>query len=158
MLFLKDTSHLTIELFTSLIGLIIVLIPSWKWGVSYIKKRRELKARNESIIAKINNIDLMVCDIDQRLRKHIAKDIAEMRLSDVPTFICEVNGRCTDVNPALCRIYKATKEEMLGFGWTNFIVEEDRHYALEQWMSAINSESEITSTYRINPGFSGNLL
>ena len=42
----------------------------------------------------------------------------------IALFRCTPDGRNTDVNRTYCRFLKCTKEELLGYGWRNFI--EDR--------------------------------
>lgn len=155
-------TNVLIEFMTAAIGLIIVIIPSWAWGINYIKKqirRKEgIQREKKDIIEKINNIDNTVSHIDSKLKEFIAKDQSELRLSEKATFICSESGLCIDANPALCDLFGATRDQMLGYGWTDYIVKEDRDRAIKHWESAIEKNINIRDDYRIDRGLSGDII
>ena len=148
-----EPTNVGVELITAIISFVIVIIPSWMWGVNYLKKREAIRIerseKEADFIQKINNIDSLVLDIDKELRRHMAQFSADIKLSDKPIFICHPDGRWKDVNPALTSIFGTTKEQMLGFGWANCIVDSERDHALSYWRSAVSSDIDTTFIYSV---------
>jgi len=153
--------YVSIELLTAVIGLLIALVPAWRWGRSFIKKQKEKtdlkKKKEKEFFDKIDYITNTLNLVKYQLASHIAKDMAEMSLSDTPIFICNEDGKCTEANPALCRVFGATREQMIGYGWTQYIIPEDREGAVKRWNAAVKTDTDITDNYTINVGLNGKL-
>lgn len=85
---------------------------------------------------------------------------ANFQLSPDCIFQCAPpDGRCIMVNESICRLYGADREQLLGYGWTNFIddsVDEDaKETAKDYWKQAVISDNVINSQYTIINGFTG---
>lgn len=91
-----------------------------------------------------------VSDIKIELAKY---NILESRqdfkfeLADAALFECDKEGHCTRANMSLCRLFETTKEQMMGMGWLNYI--EQSQESKERYLSALESDSEITDEYTI---------
>ena len=71
-------------------------------------------------------------------------------LSEDALFECNSEGECTRANISLCNMFGATKEQMYGFGWTNYIEQTSQSKA--RFINALESDSEITDNYTIKNG------
>lgn len=162
MKFIDTSSTIWVELVTAIVGLIVVVIPTWRLGVKWVVKQREKikesKKQEQQLIAKIHSIEHLIREMDVILKDHIAKSLSEMRLSDTPMFVCSPDGFFIEANPALCRLFGATREEMLGTGWCNFVSADDKETTWQQWKMAIDSGSDITASYMMNPGQGGRTI
>jgi len=77
-----------------------------------------------------------------------------------PMFVCNDEGLCIVVSDSLCELFGATtKEKLLGGGWVNFIIPEDRNTAWEDWIKNIKDGSkDMVGSYRIRHGVTGNII
>lgn len=170
--FLKDVG-IPLGLLISMLGLYD------KYVKPVITKSREEKKDNEEFKAHVRDSitelsknvqhlseEIKVNGGDVTLRDkitNIAKDVkvivgnseASFYLSDTPMFKNDANGYCIAANTALCRLFGATEEEMLGDGWLNYVVKEDRDRARTYWHNQIKANSVVIDRYVITPGGSG---
>jgi PAS domain S-box-containing protein len=78
-----------------------------------------------------------------------------IRLLHDPFFVCDSEGYCTEANMALCELFGATQEQMMGSGWSNFIVAADRERAWAEWITGVKTGSvDIVGFYKIRHGIS----
>ena len=76
-----------------------------------------------------------------------------VQLSEVPLFICNSEGLCTLANIKLCELFGATEAQMKGYGWINYIHDDDKERARVTWEQLIHSGGEdIETDYRIVHG------
>ena len=71
-------------------------------------------------------------------------------LSDIAMFETDAEGYCIRVNQALCNLYGATKEQMIGTGWLQFIIESEDEK--EFWLQAMLHDNEVDREYTVNVG------
>ena len=75
------------------------------------------------------------------------KQMAMVELNDMCLFENDPHGKCIKANAALCLLFGASQNQMLGYGWLNFIKDPDHERVLFE--SAIESDNEITRPYTI---------
>lgn len=170
--FLKSVG-VPLTLFISLLGLYD------KYIKPRITKSREEHKSNEDFKNYVKN---SICDLttnvktlseeikvnggDVTLRDkitNIAKDVkviignseASFYLSETPMFKNDANGYCTAANNALCKLFGATEEDMMGDGWLNFVVTEDRDRAGRYWHTQVQNNNVVIDSYVITPGGKG---
>lgn len=107
----------------------------------------------------INGGSVTVKDDLSIIKKDIKALGSEMRafteFSESPIFINNRDGTCTYVNEAICKLFGAKREEMLGFGWVNFLPDDERYVKSENWLRSIQKDSVINDTYHIINGVTG---
>ena len=69
----------------------------------------------------------------------------------------DAHGTCTNANKALCKLFGAQENEMLGLGWTNFVIEEDKERIVDEWQANIEFGNEIISSYTVQNKETGKL-
>lgn len=138
-----------------------------------ILKRQYDKAKERSenlskAIAYIDIIALNLQEVSKELKpngggsikdqvKQIATDVkticverdATFLLSKEPMFKNDEHGYCILANNALCQLYGVSQEQLLGLGWLNYIMEEDKERIKEEWLNVIETGTEISSYYTI---------
>lgn len=73
-----------------------------------------------------------------------------IHLAYIPLFEADVTGGFTNVNQALIELFGANNEnELLGFGWINFIVKEEKSYFRSDYLNTIVSDEEANKTFTI---------
>ncbi len=89
-----------------------------------------------------------------------AAQAANFQLSPDCIFECSIDGKCIMVNESLCRLYGADRQLFLGYGWTNFVVDENdeddeavRREAKVFWVSSVMTDNVINSEYTIRNGY-----
>lgn len=78
---------------------------------------------------------------------------ANFQLNPDCIFQCAPDGRCIMVNESICRLFGAEREEMLGFGWTGFIHEDERDEARRFWKDSVITDNVINGEYLIVNGY-----
>ena len=78
------------------------------------------------------------------------RQTAMIELNDTAMFENDSEGKCVTANDAICTLFGATKNQMLGFGWLNYI--EDSEEQREIWERAIETDNEISHEYVIING------
>ena len=89
----------------------------------------------------------MIKDSINIMRSELMSSVA---LSNTPTFINDPTGSCVFVNDALCSIYGANKEQMLGFGWTNFLDDNEKEVKADNWKKGVQYDSIFRDSYHVN--------
>lgn len=131
----------------------------------------EARIKRENLAKAIAHIDTIASSLEEVSKelkpngggsikdqvKQIALDVKTIRverdatfhLSKDAMFKSNEKGFCVLANSSLCSIYGTTPEQMLGLGWLNFVIEEDKERIKEEWFSAIESGREILSYYTV---------
>lgn len=153
-------------------GLCTTILAVWGVWSKIIKPiLLESKIKRENLAKAISHIDTIATNLEEvskELRpngggsikdqvKQIALDVKTIRverdatfhLSKDAMFKSDEKGFCVLANSSLCNIYGTTPDQMLGLGWLNFVVEDDRERIKDEWFSAIESGKEILSYYTI---------
>jgi PAS domain S-box-containing protein len=122
----------------------------WKPASVFIKK----------VDYEINNnggksIKDMMESANEMLIRISAMNDAMLAISDQNIYKCSSDGKCTFANDSLCDLYGATLEEMLGYGWINFIEPSEREATQKNWERAVEYDSSITAEYTIINGTTG---
>jgi PAS domain S-box-containing protein len=94
----------------------------------------------------------MIKDSISIMRSELMSSVA---LSNTPTFINDPTGSCIFVNDALCNIFGSKKEQMLGFGWTNFLDDNEKEVKAENWKKGVQYDSIFRDTYHVNNPITG---
>ena len=149
---------------TALIAIIKLYSILKKWHNEAKEKRENLK----KAITHIDTIALNLQEVSKELKpngggsikdqiKQIAIDVkticverdATFLLSKEPMFKNDEHGYCILANNALCQLYGVSQEQLLGLGWLNYIIEEDKERIKEEWVNVIETGTEIASYYTI---------
>lgn len=149
---------------TALIAIIKLYSILKKWYNEAKEKRENLS----KAIAHIDTIALNLQEVSKELKpngggsikdqiKQIAIDVkticverdATFLLSKEPMFKNDEHGYCVLANNALCQLYGVSQEQLLGLGWLNHIIEEDKERIKEEWLNVIETGTEIASYYTI---------
>ncbi|MBJ7435232.1 MAG: PAS domain-containing protein [Acinetobacter sp.] len=69
-------------------------------------------------------------------------------LSNIPSFKSDKEGSLIDANPSFCHALGASKSQVLGLGWLNYIHPDDRERCRREWEDAVEYGTEIQSTFR----------
>jgi PAS domain S-box-containing protein len=93
--------------------------------------------------------------IKKNLNKIHAEIISYISLSPNPTFLNNEDGSCIAVNEALCNLFGATRDEMLGYGWINFLDDSEKNQKADNWKRGIQKDFSITDRYYITNGKTG---
>lgn len=98
-----------------------------------------------------------VKDLIQRTNQEVIsiknKQEAVIALNPDCLFQCDKNGHCNEVNESLCKLFGASKEEMLGYGWLDFIVPIQRESVKSNWENALKSNLSVSGEYDVINGF-----
>ena len=97
----------------------------------------------------------LVEKINESITKLSAMNDAMLSISEQCIFKCSSDGRCTFANESLCELYGATQEEMMGFGWINFLLQSERDDNEKNWKRAIENDSSVSSEYTVVHGITG---
>lgn len=77
---------------------------------------------------------------------------AHISLSNEPTFINDASGSCIMVNDALCELFGATKDQMLGYGWINFLQDNEKQIKQDNWNRSLKTDAYIKDSYTVIRG------
>lgn len=116
---------------------------------------------NETIVAQgveLQKIRFNIGEMGVSIEEISRQSIAAMKISDSAMFFCNEAGECTEANLALCQMFGATEDQMIGFGWSQFIITEDRKRAVKEWEEAFETDIDIKRNYRIKHGYSGKII
>lgn len=107
----------------------------------------------------VNGGNLTVKDDLTNMRTSInilrAENRAQIALSDTPTFINDETGACVFVNDSICDMFGATKDEMLGYGWVNFLLDSEKKQKAENFERGLRSDTYIKDSYHVINGVTG---
>lgn len=154
-----------LEKLSTIISIIAVISAAMFRGYKWYKKNKAARAADQqkndeklNIIIKqlFPNGGMSAMDQIMEIKKLMMRSVAAQEsffmLSEAPLFTNSETGSCNDVNEAACELYGASKNELLGFGWTNFILPNEREIVKREWTEAIQTDNEITKIYTIqNP-------
>jgi PAS domain S-box-containing protein len=82
-------------------------------------------------------------------RLEIVQTITSHQL-DLPVYICDINGKCTFANEALCRLFRMSRDEMLTWGWMRVISPEEAEHVYQQWASFIATGRPYKAFYHVH--------
>ena len=170
----KDTLYyifLCFGLIGSMYGVIKILKPVMKnWYINNILKPvisdciSPLSKKVDQILTQltVNGGSVTVKDDLTNMKNSInilrSENRAQLYLSDSPTFINDETGKCVFVNDALCDLFGATKDEMLGFGWSNFLLDEEKKIKTENFARALKTDMNIKDSYHVKNGITGEII
>lgn len=134
----------------------------------WFRESRNKRDNLAKAIAHIEKISNELSEVSKELKpngggsikdqvKEISRDVKAIRverdatflLAKEPMFKNDAKGYCTLANQALCKLYGTNQEQLLGLGWLNYVIEEDRERVKEEWKNIIESGTEITSNYTV---------
>lgn len=152
-------------------GLATALIAIIKLYSILKRQYDKAKERSENLSKAIAHIDIIALNLQEVSKelkpngggsikdqvKQIATDVkticverdATFLLSKEPMFKNDEHGYCILANNALCQLYGVSQEQLLGLGWLNYIIEEDKERIKEEWVNVIETGTEIASYYTI---------
>lgn len=152
-------------------GLATALIAIIKLYSILKRQYDKAKERSENLSKAIAHIDIIALNLQEVSKelkpngggsikdqvKQIATDVkticverdATFLLSKEPMFKNDEHGYCILANNALCQLYGVSQEQLLGLGWLNYIMEEDKERIKEEWLNVIETGTEIASYYTI---------
>lgn len=141
------------------------------------RKRRELIERLEKIAENLGNgkLDRIeqiitrnsgyneklgqdICEIKDKMTSLEAGAVIMRLLSDSAIFVADEQGRLIDANPAMCRLFGASKNQLLGYGILQFIIPKDRDKARDDLISSVNNDRDVTNHYRIFHGMTEEIV
>lgn len=74
-------------------------------------------------------------------------------------FVCNEEGLCITCSDSLCELFGSSREKMMGSGWINYIISEDRPSAWGEWMRNVKDGSkDMVGSYRIQHGITGKII
>lgn len=137
----------------------------------WFKETRKSREQVSKMISHIESISEKLEKVSKELQpngggsikdqvKQIANDIKIIRverdatfyLSKEPSFKSDGKGYYTSVNYALSQLVGVSETELLGLGWLNYVILEDKNRVKEEWENIIESGKEISLFYGIkNP-------
>mgnify|MGYP000479352046 CR=1 FL=1 len=94
---------------------------------------REIKIGQEKLLKKVDIVN--------------NRQTAMIELNDLALFENDNTGKCIRANAALCNLFGATQNKMLGYGWLSYIKNPD--HERELFEQAIETDNEITRHYTI---------
>ena len=68
---------------------------------------------------------------------------------DVAEFTCASEGNVTYVNQTLARWLGVGKQELLGWGWINYVHIDDRDRVRREWMACVKEHRTLSVHYRL---------
>lgn len=88
---------------------------------------------------------LSVLSKDVKENTELTKNIESIQLwriniDPVPIFHSNEEGEASYVNPAYCSLLKRTKEELLGNGWKNCLIQEKRQEVIDEWKTCVKEK------------------
>lgn len=88
---------------------------------------------------------LAVLSKDVKENTELTKNIESVQLwriniDPVPIFHSNEEGEASYVNPAYCSLLKRTKEELLGNGWKNCLIQEKRQEVIDEWKTCVKEK------------------
>lgn len=131
----------------------------WSWKNIYKPFRAKYLIWDKGMQELLNNGGSSMKD----MLSVVAKDVkvikviqeADMQLNPDARFQCSPDGSCILVNDSLCRMFGASRDELLGMGWLNFVVADQRDDVIETWREALISNLEMSYDYNILHGNTG---
>lgn len=134
------------------------LIGTWRSFI-YIRKRWYLptiKLAQKVLYELNNNGGKSIKDLVEKTNKTVAKlaatNEAMLTISDECIFKCSPDGRCIFANESLCDLYGASHDEMMGYGWINFLAQDERDANEKNWKRAVENDTNISSEYTVVHG------
>lgn len=68
---------------------------------------------------------------------------------DACEFTCDHDGSVTNVNQTFARWLGVGKQELLGWGWINYVHPEDRERVRQEWSACIRDHRTLNIRYRL---------
>lgn len=67
----------------------------------------------------------------------------------IAEYVCTPDGACIYASKRLCELFEKSEIDMLGFGWTLSIVEDERDLAYHKWINSVKEKTPYEHTYHI---------
>lgn len=87
--------------------------------------------------------------IEQKVTIQEQKVLAFVKSSPMGTWLSDENGKCSDVNKSICRIFGRTESEIKGDNWINWIHPTIKDDVVEEWIRCVNSDMNFDMEYSI---------
>lgn len=112
------------------------------------------QAEHHSIMVALNQLRSDMTPVDkQSLRDFLQAMRHEQRLTrssqytlmqtmEEGVFVMSKEGSCMWVNRAYCRLTGALPHQVMGFGWLNFLPQQDRDEIKRTWLESVDNEME----------------
>jgi PAS domain S-box-containing protein len=142
--------------FITALGIIILFI---KRIMKKLKPHLEILENLQKLTIKINEISkefkpngghsvrdtLNLLTKDIKANMEITKNIESIQtwtldVDPTPIFYTDEAGACSYANTAYCQLLKRPKEEILGNGWKNCLIQEKRQEVINDWIACVNEK------------------
>lgn len=114
-------------------------------GSLFVKKFKPSFKTAKRMYGLVSEVDVIKYELE--LLKSLQD--AKFHLSSDCIFQCDKYGKCVRVNQSICDLFGADEDEMLGYGWADFIAEDERGEAEKYWKERVLTNTIIKSEYPI---------
>lgn len=87
--------------------------------------------------------------LDARVTHNECRTEVILDLSPHPVYECNPTGECIFANGLLCDLFGLSAEDMMGSGWLEGILPEERERVFETWQSSVNNKIPYECSYTI---------
>lgn len=81
-----------------------------------------------------------------------------LRITDKAFWVADLEGKYTEVSPALAMLMGSTPDQILGSGWVNSIHAPDRDRVEGEWLAAVHDQREFHMEFSYVQLATGSLL
>lgn len=110
---------------------------------------KEITKLNTELVLKNKRLKEYLIDVHNQELMNTGRLRLLMKNDSVGHFECDKVGRCVWVNQALADLFGCERGDMLGNGWLNYVVEEQRTGVIENWTKSIRYDVPYTWSYDI---------
>ena len=111
--------------------------------LSIPKNLQEANAKLETAQQRMVSISATLTDLHLEIKARGDLNI------DVAEFTCASEGNVTYVNQTLARWLGVGKQELLGWGWINYVHIDDRDRVRIEWMACVKEHRTLSIHYRL---------
>ena len=111
--------------------------------LSIPKNLQEANSKLESTQQRMVSISATLTDLHLEIKARGDLNI------DVAEFTCASEGNVTYVNQTLARWLGVGKQELLGWGWVNYVHVDDRDRVRREWMACVKEHRTLSIHYRL---------
>lgn len=111
--------------------------------LSIPKNLQEANAKLETAQQRMVSISATLTDLHLEIKARGDLNI------DVAEFTCASEGNVTYVNQTLARWLGVGKQELLGWGWINYVHIDDRDRVRREWMACVKEHRTLSIHYRL---------
>ena len=124
-------------------------------------ERALIREAVDRLSATLNGLNEVIGGLAEEMRAtseslHMTNANVQILLDSDPTprWWTDAEGRCTDANRALCKLFGLSREEMIGdegHGWLRAVYGDHRADVVRKFKHAIAEDVPYTATYAITP-------